>query len=448
MGIGGNDIVSVCYQNGDKIEKLRINELNTLSMLISQNNCRLSAKNLTDIGAWADIYMAWIAVCVDYMWFVGHGKNKMEEKAPKTEQVRVIKLFQDGAKEEERVEFLDSYRKMLTKPGYPNVGKLFMAEKICADIDRQIPDMASYMRLRVKAVCLLANSAPENIFTEGAGWNDVISAPVLSATYEAGTINVADKMCFEIEPDAGFDSGIQLTAKTLRNKSNTICRIQIQWRGENYFVKLPPYGFLRAVFADSGHAKLVSLKGSISCCDTDYAIIQMGDEAGNKLYHAHHVGDIASLIEIPSSGLFWDAAADEKDGVTGAVILTVNELRSTVNRGRRLLRGDGISVPIRCYRSGNQWAWLYEEGRLESNLLRNGADMEGVTAVAEDAERGLLVCCQGQFWDYRGIVRKEISEDEFIEAMLRRFSQAGSDECEVQVTENRRWAIHDSGEVK
>jgi hypothetical protein len=437
--------MSVYYQNGPEITKITRRGLNSLSMLISRKQYRISAAQLTDKFAWADIYRAWIMACVDYMWFMEHGDP--EKEAPQEEQVRMAKLFLEGAEESRCHEFLNRYREMLTRPQYPNVGSSAAAEKICSEIHGKMAGAPIWLRMRVTAVCLLTNSPPEVIFSEGLKWPGALLGPTIAAKYESGVIDVREGLLFELEPGAVSGPGMKLAPRTLRNKYNKVCSVIIRYKGIEHLVKIPPYGFLRAVFSEGSCVRLVSLKGAISCCDAGSAILQKGDDQGSRLFYAHRSGGASRLVGMPLIGPFWDAAADERSGVTGAVVLTAGELYSTVDPGRKISEGDKAPLPIRCYRSGSQWGWLYDDGVFVSNLS-GGRDMEGVTAVAEEAGRGLLICRQGQFLDYRSNVERQITEGEFVQAMLGRFLQAGQDECEALSTQFMRWAILDSGEVR
>lgn len=436
--------MSVCYQNGIEITRITRKGLNSLSLLISGKQHRLSVVLLTDRFAWADIYRAWIMACVDYMWFLKHGDAEMD--APEEEQVRIARLFQEGADEADCEAFLKEYCRMLTKPQYPNVGSAAMAEKICGQIDKKMIGSPLWIRLRVTAVCLLTNNLPETLFAEGIKWSEALLAPAIAAKYESGIIDVEESQVFELEPDAVLEPGMRLTARTLRNKGVKACRVVLRYKGIEHPVKLPPRGFLRALFSDHGCARLVSLKGCISCCDAGSAILQKGDAGGGSLFYAHRIGGGSRLVRMPLTGPFWDAAADESNGVIGAVVLTAGELYSTVDSGRRISESSGAPLPIRCYRSGIQWAWLYDDGNLVSNLP-GARNMDGVTAVAEEAGRGLLICRHGKYLDYRSNVEREITGGEFVQAMLGRFLQAGQGECEALSTQFMRWAILDSGEV-
>lgn len=437
--------MSVCYQNGPEIEGITMRGLNFLSLLVGRNQYRLSAQLLADRSAWADIYTAWIMACVDYMWFMDHGD--LGAGAPKEEQIRVARLFQEDADAEACDAFLERYKRMLTKPQYPNVGSAAMAEKICGDIHRKMDGAPLWLCMRVSAVCLLTNSFPEAFFSEGAGWTAVLLGPILAARYAAGVIDVAEGLTLELDPCAEPGPEAELVPGTLMNRSREARSMHIRYDGIDHPIKLAPHGFLRAVFSDSRGSRLVSLKGCISCCDAGSAIIQKGEEGGSRLFYAYRTGGAFRLVRMPLPGPFWDAAADEMNGVTGAVVLTADELYSTVDPEQKLQRSDGTPLPIRCYRSGSQWARLYDDGILVSNLA-GGEVMEGVTAVAEEAGRGLLVCRGGRFFDYRSNEEREMTEGGFVQAMLGRFLQAKQDECEVLATQFMRWTILDSGEVR
>ncbi len=430
--------MAVQYENGVEIEKISRNELNTVSVNIEDNEYRLSVQSLTDRAGWAEIYIKWIVPGIDQMWL----RIYNDDEAPEKERIHAAKLFLEGSDKRECEEFLDKYRMMLVDPFSVSVGNETSARAICGEIDKKLALAEPYLRLRVKAVCLLANSFPENLFSEGAGWAGMLTAPQNEAKHRASEISVNGNDIFALDPCAG--QGEPLVPKTLRNENGNVCSIAICCDGIKYSVKLPPYGILRAVFADDGKT-MVSLKGCISCCDTQNAVIQRGDKGGIRLFAAARK---KSVVELQPISLLWDACADVHDGIPGAVILTANELYSTLT-GLLLESCKEVLMPVRCYRAGNQRAWLYEDGGFDSSLP--GADqgkMRGVTAVVEDAERGLLICREGRFFDYRATFECEVSKKTFVETMLSRFAQAEQDECEVQKTGFMRWAILDSGEVK
>lgn len=429
--------MTVQYDNGVEIEKISMRELNNISIDIYSNGYRLSAGLLADRAGWAEIYVKWITACVDLMWTRVHGGAA----APEEERLRVAKLFIEGADTQKCESFLGQYRVALADPLSACVGNETSAQEICDEIDDKLAHVEPYLRLRVKAVCLLADSGPRDLFLEGAGWAGLLTAPQNAVMHQASEIHVKEDDSFELDPSAGVGN---LLPRTLRNGSGSVCRIEIRCDGITYPVKLPAYGALRAVFSDSGGA-MVSLKGCISCCDTQNAVLQRGGKGGVRL---SAVAKGRTAVELRLLSLPWDACADVHDGTPGAIVLTANELYSTLT-GLRMESRKETSLPVRCYCAGNQWAWLYADGRLDSGLPgTGGGKMHGVTAVAEDAERGLIVCREGRFYDYRSAFEQEVSREVFVETMLKRFTRAGQGECEVQETGFTRWAILDSGEVK
>lgn len=430
--------MAVQYENGVEIEKISRQKLNSVSVNIEDNEYHLSVQLLADRASWGELYVKWIVPGIDQMWF----RIYNDDEAPMEERIHEAKLFLEGADRKECEEFLDKYRVMLADPLSVSVGNETSARAICGEIDKKLTQVEPYLSLRVKAVCLLANSLPQDLFSEGAGWAGKLTAPQNEAKHRASEISVKENDVFTLDPCAG--QGKLLVPKTLRNGSGNVCRIEISCDGIKYPVKLPPYGVLRTVFADNGET-MVSLKGCISCCDTQNAVLQRGDKEGIRLFAAARR---KSAVELRPLSLPWDACADVHDGIPGAVILTADELYSTVT-GLLLESCKETLMPVRCYRAGNQWAWLYEDGGLDCNLF--GADrgrMHSVTAVAEDAECGLLICREGRFFDYRATFEREVSKKLFVETMLSRFTQVEQGECEVQKTGFVRWAILDSGEVK
>lgn len=430
--------MTVQYDNGVEIKKISMRDLNSVSVDIYSNGYRLSAGLLADRAGWAEIYIKWVAACVDLMWTRAHGGVA----APEEERLRTAKLFLEGADAQACEIFLEQYRAALADPLSASIGNGASARRICGEIDNKLAQAEPYLCLRIKVVCLLTDSLPQDLFSERAGWAGLLTAPQNAAKFQASEIRVKENDSFELDPCAG--SGAQLMPRTLRNENGSVCRIEIHCDGIKYPVKIPSYGALRAVFAGGG-GTMVSLKGCISCCDTQNAVLQRGGRETIRLFAAAK-GRMA--VELRPLSLPWDACADVHDGTPGAVILTADELYSTLT-GPQLESSKGTPLPLRCYRAGNQWAWLYADGRLDSSLPgTDGGRMDGVTAVSEDAERGLLVCRNGKFYDYRATFKQEVSKEMFVSTMLSRFTQVEQGECEVQKTGFTRWAVLDSGEVK
>jgi len=428
--------MAVYYESGREIGKISAAELKTIATNdISKDKQRLSAALLAERNSWAEIYLSWIEACVNQMW-----RGKGRDETPREERVRTAMLFQEGADQDECETFLDEYRAMLVNPNFPHVGNPVRSRRICGEVDKKLAQAPAYLRLRVKAVCLLADCEPQALFSQGAGWAGVLCAPQDAAKLQSSEITVQKNAVFDLNPCAGL--GKPLLPRTLVNKSEDTCRIEIRCGSIKYPVRLPAYGALRAVFADD--ETMVSLKGCISCCDTQTAVVQRGSKEGIRLFYAS-CGNKAAELEPVS--LLWDACADEVDGVSGALVLTANELYSTLT-GLRAESGGQTPLPVRCYRAGNQWALLYANGELDLGLSAGDRTrLRGITAVAEDAERGLLFCREGKSFDCRNNFELEVPMEVFVSTMLSRFTQAKQGECEVQRTGYVRWAILDSGEV-
>lgn len=418
----------IYYDDGTPIEKIEMNQIPTLWQNVPMN--ALPMELLTEEYGFSVLYMHWLRACVDYMWFVDHDRNQEQMRAPEEEHVRRFALFRKGASEEECDAFLEQYRAALTTPRFPNVGSQAEAEAICGYLRQKLEGVPPYVRLRFGAVCLLLNRYPAHLLASGEKWIDRIPAE------QEEPLWVRDGMTFSLNLCLG--SRLNLIPKTLRNDSGQVCTVTVVCGERRYPVKLPPHGMLRGVFADEECRNMIGLKGNISCCDAGRAIVQQGDEKGMKLLY---VSRCSKPVEFPGMDNFQDAAADE---MGGAVILTSRELYSTVNHDL-FLEKSRTPLPIRCYRSGTQWARLFADGRLESNLAA-GKELSDVATVSEDGERGLLVWGRGGAWDYRGGLAHEISPEMFCEHMMGRFLDLI--ECEIARTQLVRLAVRRSGRLE
>ncbi|MDE7242619.1 MAG: hypothetical protein K2O18_01395 [Oscillospiraceae bacterium] len=427
--------MEIFYQDGTPVPQIEYKNLNLVYQMVRRDGSRLSAGLLTEDTGFAILFMYWFKACIDYMWYADHGKKPEFQNAPEEEYLRILPLFREDAQEDACREFLEKYSRMLTTPHYPNIGDRDRAQEICREINARLSDTAPYLRLRTAAACLLAGCFPEELFSEGEGWPGVLGGAAAAARFEEDLLAVEDGAVFLLDFHVDFSSGQRLIPRTLCNKSEKMCSFTVLFAGEQFFVELAPYGILRAVFSDPACTKLAGLKGCISCGDTKRAVIQKGTKDGVQLLFAG--ARYRKPLAYPQAGVILDACAAE---LGGAVILGAGELYSTVDSGLCLQKKDGL--PIRCFRSGYQWARLYADGRLESSL----GQMEGISAVVEDAERGLLVCGKDGAADYRSNCAKPVSEEAFGKIMLSRFPQTG--DCEVQETQIMKLTVRASGKVE
>ena len=427
--------MEIFYQDGTPVPKLAYKNLNLICQTVPRNGSRLSAGLLTEDTGFGILFLYWFEPCIDYMWYADHDKKPEYQKAPEEEYLRVLYLFQEGAAEKERQAFLKKYSRMLTTPHYPNAGDRDRAQEICREINDKTGGAAPYLRLRAAAACLLANCFPEELFSEGEGWSDVLGGAAAAAQFEEDLLNVEDGMVFVLDSRAGFPPGRRLVPRTLRNPSDMTCTVSVRYAGERFLIKLPPFGILRAVFCDPDCMMLAGLKGCISCGDAKRAVIQKGTKDGVRLLFAG--ARYRKPLAYPQTGVILDACAAE---LGGAVILGTGELYSTVDSGLYLQKKDGL--PVRCYRSGHQWARLYADGRLESSF----GPLEGISAVVEDAERGLLVYGKDGAVDYRSNWAEPVPAEMFGKMMLRPFVR--TEDCEVQETQCMKVILRPSGKLE
>lgn len=422
--------MDIFYEDGTPIQEITLRNLKD----VQENKGRISAGLLTNDNNFVLLFTHWLKACIDFMWYLDH----KEENAPDEEYVNVFGFFCADAQETECSEFLEKFVQLLTRRPKPNILSKDEAECICSSIDGQLQDSPPYLRLRTAAVCLLLNRFPEEAFSEGDGWINILGGAAAETVYTDSLLPVQDGTVFELDPAVSFQSGAELLPRTLCNQSEDAVSFTVQYGGSEYTIKLPPYGILRAVFSDKNCKKLVSIKGNISFAGTKRAVIQKGTQDGAKLLFIST--RCTSPLEYPQTGVLLDACAAE---LGGAVVLDANGMYSTVDESLDRTKKDGL--PVRCYRSGHQWAWLYADGRLESNLP-DKAPKNGAAAVVEDAERGLLVYGPEGAVDCRSSRVGEISKDEFVRLMLGRF-QHGND-CEYQETQFMKAAVHASGKTE
>lgn len=406
------------YADGTSIEALRrMEEIKNPSREIASGK-KLPEDLVIDDLLFDNLYDLWISICVKYV---------LRES---DENIRF--LFQPESEDAECREFMERYCKVMTIPGKP-ICPIVICNKIREAIERDMKDVSEYMKLRVLTVSVLLNHVPENIFKNGKSWGQVIRSNVNKDKYEADALDIETGMKFNLN----LQGTGKLIPRTLRNKSEEMCEFNVNLENKTYKIQMPPYGTLRAVFADDDCKTLVSIKGNITFDDVKSAVIQQGEKDNCTRIKRHYLQE--GTIEIPNKGFLLDVSTNGRGGI---IFLNAQEMFSTM-RMRTPKK-----LPIRCYGSGEVWAWLYADGKLESNL--EGAGMlENVTAVAEDGDSGLLVCCKGECWDFRKLPKVKISESEMAQVMLKRFgSRADEGYCESVSTRYLQLSITQSGKME
>lgn len=415
----------IYYTDGTSINPVDINAAVQVSFDIANDHLQLPLELIIDDIKFADLYLSWISPFVNEMWRI-HKNTKTP--APPEELNRVLSLFRPAADDRQRDEFLTQYRDFLSDPATFGIGSPTYAAHLCKDIDQRMVGIAAHLRARVKAACLVANCEPHILF--GAQWLGQFPMQ------DNDLLDVKDGTTFALVLSPMPPQG--LIPRTLHNASNCSCEIKVTHGEREYTIQMPPHGILRAVFLDAECTQLASLKGNISCRDTCQALIQAGDDKGAQLFH---ISRFTGALPFPRSNHFLDACADERGG---AIILTARTLCSTLGNEPYLEQRDGQPLPIRCFSSGSQWAWLYADGRLESNLPGR-EHMQGVVSVVEDAANGngLLVYSGEGAIDMRQNADRPVSDEVFCEQMMRRFSHPES--CETVETQLMRFSVTASG---
>lgn len=393
------------YANGNTIPKL---EHTPRGIKVPkrglQNGDQLSTALLHDGDAFADLFELWFVPCVALM----QETNMAEPLSP------VLPLFYENGNEAESNAFLERFTRMILgrSPYNLTIWPMCPHEKICAEVDGKLSGVSYWIRLRVKAVCILLSAFPDEVFAEGTNWFGIFLQNSANADY----FEVMNGMRLPLS----FASVERLFPRTLHNDNDQPCVITIAYQSSTYEITLPAHGFLRAVFSDKSCQRLIGIKGNISFneSETRNAVLQLPDGGRPALFMYHK--QYRDVFAIETGGPFADAAAD---GQGGAVVLTNYGIYYTRN-------GETVrekTPPIRAYGAGNLWALLYADGTLKCNLHKKGGlSIERALAVVENGDYSLLVRDESGTWDCNGGVAKEISEEQFVRCMLERFCCNGS----------------------
>ena len=394
----------------DQTKMGKINEIGDIWNLSKavRNGKRIPELLLMDEIVFCEFYEAWIKPCIKFRF--PEENISLEERLKKKEEQRSL-FFAEAENMEDAeakyLEFIEAFGTAMRKPVACPVCKREQMTLIRDAITKELDGIPEYMKLRVLVVCMLANELPKNVFEKGESWGIAISGEVHRDIYENEYMNVEDGMQFVMDIQTEEKQNM-LFAKILRNDRENACRIMVSYAEKQYTIQMPPYGILRCVFADEACKKLLSIKGNICFHDATNALMLCGEKKDAKLFAYNKRNGI---FKSWNPGVYFDISIDGKGGF---LVLTAKELYSSMGMSKK------TDLPIRCYGSGKQWAWLYADGRLESNL-ENGKELSHVTAVVEDAEKGLLICNDTGCWDYRGTMKKEIEPSLFMDLMLQRF---------------------------
>lgn len=406
-------IEPIKYTKDDNLQEFMKN-YRTPARQLEKGNL-LSCILITDDLAFAELYEDWLLPCVLYMYM----KDK-ETNPEKLCELFKTKWEDEKLQEEEGKVFLQNFIYFIQgkNPYGIKIWPRCCGEWIIGEVEENLKTQAPYyMRLRVAAVCILLAAPPQKVFKEGENW----FGEFLSDTEEDGFLNVEEGMTFTLNFSA-VDSLAKLYPKILRNADTVPCCIRIIYGQNMYYICLPPYGRIKAVFEDEKCNFLAGIKGNISFNDgitAKNAFVQLADSEESTLFmlHANHK---KRLFQMGTGSSCKDGGAD---GVGGHWELSSNILF----RNGKAVRKE--KYPIRVYGAGKLWALQYEDGCLESdNLLVNAMKMNGigkVLTIVEKEDQSLLLRDVNGAWEWNGNALKKITDAALVSCMLDRFQEDG-----------------------
>lgn len=371
-----------CRKNGklvDEIKKIGYScNGGTISVEIPSmpDGARIDETLITEDANFIGLYDLWIKAGI---YCMGNNCQKSEEELVEESENCFFYFTPEANGTDGQKDFRDAYCNDVSE--VVSGGDLFpeqFYQPYCDSIDQSISEKYAHIKLRVLAVCLVVQRQPQELFTGGEQWSQMINAQFSEKDYKEVRQNDIFTMDFCV------NSNGRLIPRTLRNPSDVKRLFTIKYEKEVAKIELPPYGILRAVFGDKECTKLVSVKRNI----TSYGhrkLRQYGGKDGIKLdwieddkkYDCSHPKDFFVDVSWSVDGQIFKLLGNE---------LQLGGKKYDINQEK-----DGL--PIRCYSAEGIQAFLYENGNLIVRLQGELDDYkwEGVTAVVECGEEGLLI---------------------------------------------------------
>lgn len=380
----------------------------------SPRSCLISQQLIQDTS-FIDIYAAWIQPCVDFI---------REFKDGFLSDSQINDLFYKEQNDEEQqkqsdelyTEFfslIDGKGPYFNALGQSRIWSPRLTGGIATAVDQALVGVAAHIRLRVKIVCLLLGGMPEDVFVNGKRWsNDFLPNPI--ETLGTEETDERNEFTLSISPVK------ELKLKILRNTGDMVRSIVVSYGRRKYTVKIPPHGYVKALFNND---ELAGIKGCISCHSVDVrsAFVHVTGGTNPGVYECYKP-NAPSTVNTDKNAL--DVAAH---GEYGAVFLYSHELYD-FETGRTLKTE---KLPVCLYGAGSDWAFQYADGHLDTSLLGpNGSKVEYARMIVENGDMSLLIVDEQGTWDFGSTSLKKIkiTEEEFVEAMMARFQHA--DACE------------------
>lgn len=400
----------------------------------------LNPHYINDDGAFRSLYSHWIEPLMLYWIYFNFETNEVDKNMTKNDLLFLLSIKQTSNPPEDLLKdqqaLLGKWRDGIIDPESPVINEALF-NKIDQDIRSNLNGVSFYLQLRLILICTLVGRMPTDFF--GNNCYTVLKPSILENLVD---IPVTDGKTFTIEFSAAGDT---LYPRKLVNKSDKLCRVTVKWNKDEYkdeyTVKVPPHGFVRALFADPEAQHLLELKGCISCNATHSVIQRPSDQNTESLYlyepyrkprrllEGAHLYDAAAYQVCPDGGYIYRAATD-----IAQLHTNIGDLKPS-------------EMPIRLYSSDVHWARLSENCLLETDFQSDGWKCkEGVIAVAEyvaeDGSNYLLFRTKTEAWQTVGDDIVKTTDAVFVYAMLNRFDSEEYCECVD------RYKINLKGEVE
>lgn len=375
-------------------------------------SCLISQQLIQDTS-FIDIYAAWIQPCVDFI-------RGFKGDFPSNSQINHL-FYKEQNNEEQQSQSDELYTEFVSlingeSPYFEALGKSQiwsprLTDGIATAVDQALVGVAAHIRLRVKIVCLLLGGMPEDVFVNGKRWSkDFLPNPMETL----GTEETDERNEFTLS----ISPAKELKLKILRNTGDTVRSLVVSYGKRKYTIKIPPHGYVKALFNND---ELAGIKGCISCHSVDArsAFVHVTGGINPGVYECYKPHD-PSIVPTKYNAL--DIAAH---GEHGAVFLYDRELYD-FETGRTLKTE---KLPVCLYGAGSDWAFQYADGHLDTSLLRpNRSKVEYARMIVENGDTSLLIMDEQGAWDFGSTRPMEITEEEFVEAMMARFQH--TDACE------------------
>lgn len=422
--------MAVLFTNGDPIKAIQgtgIVDFCAPGDAIAVDGMRLNTALLLDNASFLGIYKLWIKPCIDFM-------RACNNAIPSDEGIK--SLFKDDKQPDKQTCFYKEFSDFISGKGSYGTalgGALwFQLPNIEQTVENALDGASAYMRLRVKTVCMLLGCDPQDVFNQKGNW----ALNFLPNPAEKNGAEVEDGTVFELD----LSPAKQLTPKMLCNPGEERRTIIVQYGEKSYSIKIPPHGYIKALFNEKDH--LVCVKGSISFNPALFGNAFVHVTGGEKpgVYMCHQAYNQA--FQFSMNSIVLDVAADGH----GAAIFLCSDSLYDAGKNKKIKRSP---LPVYIYGAGSLWAYQYADGHLETNLFQNGQPVDHAYAIVENVNNNnmsLMLFDGKNVWSFNGGEPVQVSMNTFVEAMMARFHHNGI--CEKVASYAMALTINSDGELE